>query len=82
MKQRVLIGSGGREHACTCLAHGESSPRDDRTVFVCPGNGGIAKKFECVSPPSKDMSGCVSVAKQVQADLVVVGPEQTLTRFG
>ena len=48
MKQRVLIiGSGGREHAWALrLAHGaENSPRDDRTVVFCPGNGGIAKSL-------------------------------------
>ena len=82
MKQRILIiGSGGREHAWALrLANGAGdSPRDDRTIFVSPGNGGIAKRFECIPAPSNDTNGYVSVAKKIQADLVVVGPEQPLT---
>ena len=36
--------SGGREHVRALrLANGAGdSPRDDRTIFVSPGNGGIA----------------------------------------
>ncbi|MBL93312.1 MAG: phosphoribosylamine--glycine ligase [Myxococcales bacterium] len=82
MAKRILvIGSGGREHAWALrLANGATSaPMTDRQVFVCPGNGGIAQSFECITPPSNDVAGFVSVAQKLQADLVVVGPEQPLT---
>jgi len=82
MKKRILvIGSGGREHAWALrLACGATeNSLDDRQVFVCPGNAGIAASFECIVPPQADVAGFVSVAKNLKADLVVVGPEQPLT---
>ena len=82
MTKRILvIGSGGREHAWALrLACGQTeAPLTDRTVIVCPGNGGISQEFECVPPQSSDIAGYVATAQALQADLVVVGPEQPLT---
>jgi phosphoribosylamine---glycine ligase len=59
----VVVGSGAREHA---LAWGLSRTRD---VVVTPGNPGIAAHgITCTSAP----------ATELDADLVVIGPEQPL----
>ena len=81
MSTRILVvGSGGREHALAeNLARGDGSgSMETRTVMVSPGNAGIARDFDCFAAPSKGPAGVVDVAKSVQADLVVVGPEQPL----
>jgi phosphoribosylamine--glycine ligase len=66
----LVIGGGGREHAL-CLA----LSRDPAvTTLVCaPGNPGIAQLAETVP-----LTDAVEVAKQAEADLVVVGPEAPL----
>jgi phosphoribosylamine--glycine ligase len=66
----LVIGGGGREHAL-CLA----LSRDPAvTALICaPGNPGIEQLAQTV--PLIDP---VAVAREVQADLVVVGPEAPL----
>lgn len=72
-KETVLvIGGGGREHA---LAHAFSK---SATVFVSPGNAGIAQEFECIQPNSNDNLSYCQIAKRLNPSLVVVGPEQPL----
>ncbi|WP_257161824.1 phosphoribosylamine--glycine ligase [Corynebacterium cystitidis] len=67
----LIIGSGGREHA---LAKAMGSYE----LFVAPGNAGtheIATNVDCdIQNPLE----VVKVARQVQADLVVIGPEVPL----
>jgi phosphoribosylamine---glycine ligase len=66
----LVIGGGGREHAlCLALAR---DPGVDR-VFASPGNPGIAALAELL--PAGD---AVEQAREVAADLVVVGPEAPL----
>ncbi|MDQ1705509.1 MAG: phosphoribosylamine---glycine ligase [Frankiaceae bacterium] len=66
----LVIGGGGREHAL-CLAL-----RRDPAVsalFCAPGNPGIAQVADLLpdGPP-------VALARQAEADLVVIGPEAPL----
>lgn len=67
----LIIGSGGREHA---LAWAMSQAS---TVFVSPGNAGIAQEFECLAADGS-VEGWVDMAKKLRPTLVVVGPEAPL----
>jgi len=68
-----VIGSGGREHAlATSLA---ASPRVDRGV-VSPGNDGMAAVATC--RPGAGAAEWTALAGEIDADLVVIGPEAPL----
>ncbi len=65
----LVIGGGGREHAlCWKLAR---SPLAS-ALFCSPGNAGIAQVAECLEGEP------VEVARRVQANFVVVGPDDPL----
>jgi phosphoribosylamine---glycine ligase len=71
----LVIGGGGREHA---LAWGLSrSPHVDEVVCA-PGNPGMARIGECVPVTATDRAAVVDLAAKLDADLVVVGPEDPL----
>ncbi len=71
----LLLGSGGREHA---LAWGmRRSPRLGRLVCA-PGNPGMASCGELRPVSAEDPAAVVALAREVGADLVVVGPEAPL----
>ena len=71
----LLIGSGGREHAlAVALA---ADPVVDRLV-VAPGNPGIATFAEVRGVETGDPGAVAGLATQMNADLVVVGPEAPL----
>src|ERR1051325_2651605 len=63
----LVVGSGGREHA---LAWRLAQTAE---VFAIPGNPGIAEVGTCL--PAGDP---VAAASEIDADLVVVGPEAPL----
>ena len=71
----LLVGSGGREHALAWKI--AQSPRLARLV-TAPGNPGIAKLCETRSVSATDVAGLVALAREIAADLVVVGPEAAL----
>jgi len=76
----LVLGSGGREHALAWKL--SLSPRAPEVVCA-PGNGGIVREFPCV-----DISGglgspegveeAVRLAREMGADLTLVGPEAPL----
>jgi len=71
----LVIGSGGREHAIVdALAR---SPKVDR-IFCAPGNAGIAAQAECVPIRDTDVEALLGFARDIAADLTVVGPESSL----
>lgn len=73
---RVLVlGNGAREHAlCLALAHDPSV-----TALICaPGNAGTAAVAEQRGVDATDPAAVASLAQDVAADLVVVGPEAPL----
>jgi phosphoribosylamine--glycine ligase len=73
----LLVGSGGREHALAWKI--AQSPL--LTKLVCaPGNPGIAQVCEIRSVAATDVEGLVDLAREIEADLVVVGPESALER--
>ena len=72
----LLVGSGGREHALAWKI--AQSPLVKRLV-AAPGNPGMAKHAE-LKPEIKatDAEALVALAREMKADLVVVGPESAL----
>jgi phosphoribosylamine--glycine ligase len=73
----LLVGSGGREHALAWKL--AQSPLLTRLV-VAPGNPGMAAVAEIRPVDVLDVAGLVALAREVAADLVVIGPESTLER--
>ena len=71
----LVVGGGGREHALVRKI--KESPRVD-SVHCCPGNGGIAYDAVCHNVAAMDIDGVVALAKEIQADLVVVAPDDQL----
>jgi phosphoribosylamine---glycine ligase len=72
----LLVGSGGREHA---LAWKIAQSPLVRRLVCAPGNPGIARHAE-LRPDLKvtDADGLTALAREIKADLVVVGPESAL----
>ena len=71
----LLIGSGGREHALAwALAR---SPRTE-TLYVAPGNAGIAAEATCIALDVSDHSAVITFCRDHDIELVVVGPEAPL----
>jgi phosphoribosylamine--glycine ligase len=70
-----LIGSGGREHALAWKLR-QSSLLDE--LHAAPGNPGIAGLGKCHPVRAEDGEGLLDLARNLEADLVVVGPEAPL----
>jgi phosphoribosylamine---glycine ligase len=73
----LLIGSGGREHA---MAWKLASSSGVEKVMVAPGNPGMKteKKLEILGHGPKTKDDLLNMAKELEADLVVFGPEAPL----
>ena len=75
MKNVLVVGGGGREHAIIMKL--AESPKVDR-IYCTPGNGGISKYAECFSVSATDVDGVVALAEQLKPDMVVVAPDDPL----
>ena len=71
----LLVGSGGREHALAWKI--AQSPLVDRLV-IAPGNPGMEKLGELKAVKADDATALAALAREIKADLVVVGPEMAL----
>jgi len=71
----LVIGGGGREHA---LAWGLARSSHVDEVVCAPGNPGMAQLGECVPVLVSDPPAVTELAAKLDADLVVVGPEDPL----
>ena len=71
----LIVGGGGREHALTMALVGCSSVG---AVHVAPGNAGTDSLATNHDISVGDVDGQVDLAKSLEADLVVVGPEAPL----
>ena len=83
----LVIGSGGREHA---LAWKLAQSPSLTELHAAPGNPGISTVAECHPIRADDAEGVLGLARSLEVDLVVVGPElplvlglaDALRRFG
>ena len=71
----LLVGSGGREHALAWKI--VQSPLLTRLVSA-PGNPGMAALGETRAVKATDVAGQVALAREIDADLVVIGPESAV----
>jgi phosphoribosylamine--glycine ligase len=71
----LLVGSGGREHA---LALGLQADPACTELHCAPGNPGTAQVAINHAIAVTDNAAIVSLAKELQVDLVVIGPEVPL----
>ena len=71
----LILGSGGREHA---LAWAVKQNPKCGTLYVAPGNAGIAQVAQCVALDNEDGAAVVDFAKANKIDFVIVGPEAPL----
>ena len=71
----LLVGSGGREHA---LAWKIAQSPLVRRLVIAPGNPGMDRLGERIALKVTDADGLAAVAREMKADLLVVGPETAL----
>ena len=71
----LLIGAGGREHALAWKLAQSSALGE---LHAAPGNPGIARLGECHPVRAEDGEGVLDLARSLDADLVVIGPEAPL----
>ncbi len=75
----LVVGSGGREHALVRKLSDDARRRGrELALHAAPGNPGIARIAECADVAADDVDGLLALARRVQADLTVVGPEVPL----
>ena len=83
----LLVGSGGREHA---LAWKLAQSPELTELHAAPGNPGIARHASCHPIRADDAEALLALARSLDIELVVVGPEvplvlgvaDALRRFG
>ena len=68
----LVVGGGGREHA---IAYSLSKSPLAKKLIVAPGNPGIEAFAECSSVAADDIDGQCKLAKEMNADIVFIGPE-------
>ena len=71
----LVVGTGGREHA---LAWKLSRAAEGVELHAAPGNPGIAALGACHPVRAEDGEGLLGLARELGADLVVIGPETPL----
>ena len=71
----AVIGSGGREHA---LGYKLSASKSVDKLYFISGNGGTANLGENLNISPDNFAGILSVVKEKNINLVVIGPEQPL----
>jgi phosphoribosylamine--glycine ligase len=71
----LVIGGGGREHAIVRALAADPGVTE---LHAAPGNPGIAALAQVHAVSAADPPDVVRVARQVAADLVVIGPEAPL----
>ncbi len=71
----LVVGSGGREHA---LVWGLSRSPEVDEVVAAPGNPGIGELAALAPVRANDPADVARLADELDADLVVVGPEEPL----
>jgi phosphoribosylamine---glycine ligase len=70
----LLVGSGGREHALAW----KLAQRSGIELHAAPGNPGIATLGDCHPVRAEDGEALLGLARSLDVELVVVGPEAPL----
>ncbi|MBE3594528.1 MAG: phosphoribosylamine--glycine ligase [Candidatus Carbobacillus altaicus] len=84
MKNVLIVGSGGREHALGLAlkrraSEVPSASRSDAVqLFFAPGHAGTAALGENVPIPMSDIEALAQFAEEKHIDLTIVGPEAPL----
>ena len=73
----LLVGSGAREHALAWKLRQSLKLTD---LFVAPGNAGTAALGTNLPVKASDLEGLTRAAREHRCELVVVGPEDPLSR--
>ena len=71
----LLIGSGGREHALAAALNRDPALEE---LHVAPGNPGISEIALCHPINTDTNAEVIDLAKKLNIDLIVVGPEKPL----
>ena len=71
----LIVGSGGREHA---LAWKIAQSPLVKHLVCAPGNPGMALLGDTRAVKAADVDGQVALAREMGADLVVIGPETAI----
>jgi phosphoribosylamine--glycine ligase len=71
----LVVGSGGREHA---LAWKLADAPGLTQLHAAPGNPGIARLGDCHPVRADDGESLLGLARNLQVDLAVIGPEAPL----
>ncbi len=71
----LIIGNGGREHA---IARKIAQSPQNPELHLAPGNPGMASLGKCHKVGAEDIGGLLQLAKDIQPDLTLVGPEVPL----
>ncbi len=71
----LIVGSGGREHALAWKLSQSSSLSE---LHAAPGNPGIAALGQCHPVRADDGDGLLELARALDVELVVIGPEAPL----
>ena len=75
MKNNIVVGGGGREHAV--IKKQKHSPQVG-TIYALPGNGGMAEDAVCVNIAATDIDSIVKFAWENKIDYAVVTPDDPL----
>ncbi len=71
----LILGRGGREHSIAWAV--KQNPKC-RSLFVAPGNAGIAEIATCVPVDINNPDAVAALAKERAIDFVIIGPEMPL----
>ena len=75
MKNIIVVGGGGREHAV--IKKLKQSPQVG-TIYALPGNGGMEGEAVCVNIAATDIDSIVKFAWENKIDYAVVTPDDPL----
>ena len=71
----MIIGGGGREHAI--LRSVKKNPSVE-TVYMLPGNGGMAEEAICTGIGATDLDAILAFAREHPVDYAIVAPDDPL----
>ncbi|MBO0609699.1 phosphoribosylamine--glycine ligase [Myceligenerans salitolerans] len=74
----LVVGPGAREHAIVHALTAEAASGEAHEIHAAPGNPGIAAEATSHAVDAEDGAAVTALAREIGADLVVVGPEAPL----